>query len=566
MKASIVPRGLLFATVAFLVLYPLSMMLIGSFRSAIIGVKGTWGIAGWIEAYSDPDMLRIIWNTILIASAKTVISVFLAVTFAWAIHRTNMPGRRLLDGALHLNLFLLPPLPLILGWSLIFGPRTGIANKWFVHILGEPLFNVYSLAGIVFVMLSFSLSVYYIFLSPAFKSMDITLEEAARMSGASGFTTLRKVIIPLLTPAILACTILSLIRGMEAFEAPFFLGGSSGIDVLGTKIFDYMTGEPPDVRAALATGVTLLAITFVLVLFQWKILGTKEFITVTGKGYRPRPMDLGRWRWPLFIVLGLLLGGLTIPPGVILVQTTFLKIVGVYSIEGGAWTLNNWKNVFSQPTILEAIKNTIILGVSAATLSVCIVTLVSYVVVKTRFVERKALDLIAWIPWAIPGIVLSLALLWAWIFVKPLGFSLYGTLVLMVICMVTVGFPIGTKIMTSTMIQISDELEESARVSGASWPSAFLRIWMPLLKNGLLTAWLLKYAATVRVLAPVVLIYSPKSRVISTTFYEMWYRGEVESASVVGILQAGIIMAGYVAVKLVGRIGGIKTEEAEKVP
>jgi len=537
-------------------------MLIGSFRTEMPGLPGTWGLSGWVESYSDPHLLKVIWTTVKIAVSKTVLAILLAVTFSWAIHRTNMPGRRMLDTALHLNFFILPPLPVILGWVLLFSPKTGVVNQWFIKHFGTHLFNIYSMEGIIFVMLSFSISFYYMFLSPAFRSMDITLEEAARISGASGFGTFRKVILPILMPAILAVTMLSIIRGMEAFEAPFFLGASVGVDVLATKIFDYINLEPSNYMAALATGVTLLVITFALVVFQWKMLGTREFVTVTGKGYRPRPMDLGPWRWPVFILLAMILFGLTLPPLVILIQTTFMKMAGMYDLQGGIWTLQNYKEALTHPDILKSFKNTIILAVSAATVGIFICTLVAYIVVKTHYVERKALDLIAWLPWAVPGIVMSLALLWAWIFIKPFGFSLYGSLLLMIICIITVCFPIGTRIMTSAMIQISKELEESARVSGASWIQTLFCIWLPLLKNGIMNGWIINFTASVRVLAPVILLFGPQSMVLSTIFYDFWSRGDIEMASVIGLLQSMIIIAGYILVRLIGRLGGVKREEA----
>jgi len=560
-RLNTVPRMALFGCVSFLVLYPLAMMLIGSFRTEMPGLPGKWGLAGWIECYSDPAMFKVIWTTVKIAVAKTVLAVVIAVIFSWAIHRTNMPGRQILDTALYLNFFIMPPLPVILGWVLLFSPKTGVINQWFSRNFGSPLFDIFSMSGIVFVMLSFSISFYYMFLSPSFKSMDITLEEAARTSGASGFQTLRKIVLPLLMPAILAATMLSFIRGMEAFEAPFFLGARSGINVLSTKIFDYINLEPSNYMAALSTGVTLLAITFGLVVLQWKLLGTREFVTVTGKGYRPRLMNLGMWRWPVFILLAVFLGCLTLPPLIILIQTTFMKIAGFYELPGGIWTMDNYREALSHPDILKAIKNTIILALSVATIAILLSTLVAYVVVKTRFAERKALDLIAWLPWAVPGIVMSLALLWAWIFIKPFGFSLYGSLPLVIICMITVSFPIGTRIMASNMIQISKELEESARVSGASWTQSLLRIWLPLLKNGLMNGWILNFTASVRVLAPVILLFGPQSIVISTIFYEFWSRGNIEMASVVGVLQSVIIVVGYTFIKLMGSLGGIKTEE-----
>jgi iron(III) transport system permease protein len=390
--------------------------------------------------------------------------------------------------------------------------------------------------------------------------MDISLEEASRMCGVSAFSTLRRVVLPLLSPAILATAMLAFVRGMESFEGALILGAPAGLNTMATKIYEYLNWEPPDFPSAMAMGVTLLFIIVLLVLVQWRILGRRDFTTVSGKGYKPRPMNLGKWRWPLSALAILIVAMLTIPPMFILIQSTFMKSAGMYGED--MYTLKNYVTAFRNPHVFLALKNTIILGVVSATAGVLIYMLVSYVVVKTQFRERRTLDVISWIPWAVPPIVLALGLLWAYILLPlPFGITLYGTLFILIVALVARNFPVGTKIIGSTMIQISKELEEAAMASGASWIKTLFSIWIPILKSGIVTAWLLAYAFADRDLASVILLYNTDSRVLTTVFFDLWQQGELEAASVVGLLQGLLIIIAYVLIKFLAR-GGIKEMSA----
>ena len=553
---TLILRLALVGLVVFLVLYPLTMLFFGSFRDNMPGLPGEYTFDGYMEVYSDPETYDVIWTTIQIAFGSTVLTVALGVFLCWLIHRTDAPGRGLINTVLHLNLFLLAPLPMLLGWTFLLAPKSGIINNFYASIFGESLFDIFSVSGIVFTGVSFSFSFIYVFLSPAFKSMDISLEEAAKTSGASTFSTLRRVTLPLLLPAITATMMLAFVRGMESFEGALILGAPSGINTIATKIFEYLNWEPPNFPAGMALGVTLLLIIFLLVLVQWGVLGQREYTTVTGKGYRPRPMNIGKWRWPLFTLAILIIAGLTIPPMFILIQSTFMKSAGLYV--GDFYTLKNYVKAFSNPHVMLALKNTIILGTVSATAGVFIYMLVSYVVVITRFREKKTLDLVSWIPWAVPPIVLSLGLLWAYILLPlPFGIKIYGTMMILIIAMIVRNLPIGTKLIGATMIQVSKEMEESARVSGASWLKTLFRIWVPILKNGMATAWLLAFAFSVRDLSSVILLYSTDTRVLTTVFFDLYQQGELEAASVVGLMQGMLIVSAYVLMRLLAR-GGIK--------
>ncbi|MCX6012822.1 MAG: iron ABC transporter permease, partial [Chloroflexi bacterium] len=405
LSITLILRFIFFAFIAFLILYPISMLIIGSFRTEMPGLPGSWGLRGWRELFNDPGTIRAVKNTILIAVFKTLVGIPFAILFCWLINRTNMPGRKILDTILHLNFFIVPALPVLLGWTILLDPRSGIINTSWNNAFGHILFNLNSVPGVIFVLLSTNISFYYMFLAPAFKNMDNTMEEAARVSGASGLSTMRRIVLPLLKPAILAILIMSFITGIEVFEASLLLG----VDTIATQIF-HLTNRMGNYMAAMSLAIVLIVVTSALVLIQRQALGNKQRTTITGKGFHPRPMNLGKWRWPALSIMIIFLGILAVPPLVMFIMTTFMKYPGVFNLPGGSWTLRNFSELFKMyPDTWQVIKNTIILALAAPTLTVIFCTLLAYISVKTKFRERKVLDFIAWIPWGIPGIALSMA-------------------------------------------------------------------------------------------------------------------------------------------------------------
>jgi len=559
-KLTLIARVFFAGLISFLVLYPVGMLIFGSFRTDMPGLPASFSFQGYIEVYTNPNTYKVIWTTIKIAVMTTLSGVGLTVFFAWLIHRTNMPGRRFLDSMLYLAYFLLPPLPVLLGWILLFAPRSGIINKYFYTMLDGPLFNLFSLYGIVFASLSFLVPLFYFFLAPAFMNMDTTLEEAASASGASGLTVVRKVTMPLLAPAILATMVLAFTLSMQLFEAPALLGIPANISVLSTKLWQFVTWEPPQYPPAMALGIAILVVASFLVLVQWRVLGKRQFTTVTGKGYRPRPMDLGVWRWPAFLLGLFIFLLLTGAPMLVMVQTSFMKVAGIYMED--MYTLDNYKSAFTKPEIWLAVKNTVILAVVSATACMTLCFFLGYMVAKTKFKERKILDFITWISWGTPPIVLGLGLLWAYILLPlPFGYSLYGTLPLLILAIIFVGLPIGTRIMVPTMMQVSDELEESAIAHGATWVQTIRRIWFPLLKGSLINGWLLIFCFAVKDVSTVILLYSPDSVVISTQFFHFVKGGSYEVAAVVGLMQTALMLMAFFLMKTLGSLGGIKKME-----
>lgn len=540
---------LLLLVAGVLVVYPVGMVLYGSFKEAAPGQAGATTLANWRAVLSDPSTFRVLANSILIALPRTVLALLLATAFAWCLARANTPCPRLLEGLL-VFMFFLPELPWVLAWMLLGAPNVGLLNQWIQALLpGAPaLVNVYSYGGLIVLGAVRSATVLFLFIYPAFVAMDATLEEAARMAGAGAWRTLARVNLPLLLPALLAAGILSFVVAMESFEIPQLLGTPAKIFVFTTRIYDLAYGgHIANFGAATVLAVLLLALTLSLIAVQWKVLRGRSYTTVSGRGYQARPVDLGGWRWlPFALIVGFfaVFGAL---PFAVLLLNSFMELSGFLSWE--LFTTRHWTDALGRAAVLTSIKDTLIVSVTAATIGIVASALIAYVVTRTAWRGRHVLDVVAWAPWAVPGLVMSLGFLWAFV-----GLPIYGTLWLLVLVFVARGLPVGSRFFTGTMVQIGAELEECARIHGASWLRTFARIWIPLLRPAILGAWILLFVIAVRVLDLAVLLAGPGSRMLSVDIFLWTVTGRQEAASVLALVQTALVIAGYVGARwLLGR-------------
>jgi iron(III) transport system permease protein len=545
---ALLPLLLLVAT-ALIVVYPVGMVLYGSVRDAAPGQAGAFTLANWRAVLEDPATFRVLANSILIALPRTILALALATVFAWCVARTNTPHPRLLEGLLAF-MFFLPELPWVLAWMLLGAPNVGLLNQWLRLLVPgvESAINVYSYAGLIVLGAVRSATVLFLFVHPAFLAMDATLEEAARMAGASAWRTIWRINFPLLLPALLASGILSFVVAMESFEIPQLLGTPARIFVFTTRIYDLAYGgHVSNFGAATALAVILLCLTLSLIGVQWKVLRGRAYTTVSGRGYRARPIDLGRWRWlPFAFIIGffLVFGAL---PFAVLLLNSFMELSGFIAWE--MFTTRHWTDALGRTAVLTSVKDTLVVSVAAATIGIAVSALVAYVVTRTRWAGRTVLDLVAWAPWAVPGLVMSLGFLWAFV-----RLPIYGTLWLLVLVFVARGLPVGSRFFTATMVQIGAELEESARIHGGSWLYTFARVWVPLLRPAILGAWILLFVIAVRVLDLVVLLAGPGSRMISADIFFWTVTGRQEAAAVLALLQTALVLAGYIGARwLLGR-------------
>jgi len=551
--------AVLFVVVAFLVLTPLLLLLVGSFQLARPGEAPVYGFAGWRRAFSDPSILQALWNTVSLAVVRQSIALVIGVLLAWLIARTDLPWKKGLEFMFWISFFL-PPLPVALGWILLLDGKFGLLNQWLqsLSIVNGPIFNIYSYWGIVWVHMTTSLGVKVLLLAPAFRNLDASLEESARSCGANPVVTLIRIVVPLMMPAILVSTVLGLIRSMEAFEIELLLGVPINLFVYSTKIRDLVAYEPPEYAPATALGSIFLLLLLLMVALQRSYLGQRLYRTVTGRGFSTNPTSLGRWRWPIFSAVSLVAFAVTVVPLVVLLMGTFMRAFGYFNIPR-PWTIENWQRVLADPSLIKSLWNTLIVGLGTAVSGAAFYALIAYVIVRRQFKGKAVLDFISWLPWAIPGILMGLALLWTVFETKVLLF-LYGSVYLLIIALFIKSMPFGVQIVKSVLVQLGPELEEAARISGGSWLQCYRRVLIPLLTPTFIVVGLLGFISAARDISTIVLLGSSQSRTMALLALDYAFGGQFERGAVVAFLTSLVVIVIALIAHVVGSKVGIGGE------
>ncbi len=543
---------LLLSFIAFLVVTPLFLLLLNSFQIGRPGGEIVYGLEGWRLAFTSLGIAEAIYNSFSLAITRQIIATTIGVFLAWLLARTDIPMKRGLEFMFWLSFFL-PALPVTLGWILILDPKYGLLNQLLSKLpfIQTAPFDIYSYWGIVWVHLATTgVSIKVMLLTPAFRNLDASLEESSRVTGAGPIRTLFRIIAPVMMPVIFVSTILGLIRSLEAFEIELVLGVPIGLHVFSTKIHSFVTHEPPQFPPATALGTFFLIVLLGLVALQRLYLGQRSFTTVTGKGFSTRPISLGRWRYAIFAVVLLLALGITLLPTAFLLLGTFMKLFGFFSIQH-PFTLNNWKEVLSDPILLRSLKNTLVLGFSAAGIGIVISSLVAYVIAKSRFKARAVLDFLSWLPWSIPGILLGMALMWTFLLIHKIV-PIYGTMGALVMAMVISGLPVCVQVIKSFLMQLGDELEEASMVAGASWLTTYRRIIFPLLLPCLIVVGLLEFISSARNISTVVLLATGQTRTLSLLMLDFSAGAELERATVVATIIVAIVVVAALGARSLG--------------
>jgi len=549
--------AILIIVVAFLVLTPLALMILNSFQTARPGQPIVWGLEGWVKAFTTPGIIKAITNTFSLAITRQAIALLIGSFFAWLIARTDLPMKGTLEFFFWLSFFL-PALPETMGWILLLDPKYGLLNQGLIDIgvLSQPIFNIYSFWGIVWAHLGGSVSVKVMLLAPAFRNLDAVLEEASRISGASGARTFFRIVLPVMMPAILVTTILGIVRALEAFEIELLLGTPIGLQVYSTKIHELVTWEPPQFAPAMALSTLFLGLLLFMVALQRRYIGRRNYETITGRGFSIRPTPLGRWRYPAFALVLTFALVITVVPTFLLVAGTFMKLFGFFHI-ADPWTLDNWRATLGDPVLLRSLWNTIAIGLGAGVVGVLFYALIAYMVVKTRHRGRWLLDFLSWLPWSIPGILLGVALLWTFLQTR-IFLPIYGTIYLLMIAMVIKSMPFGTQMIKSVLIQLGSDLEEASKVCGATWLHTFRRVILPLTMPALITVGLVGFISAARDISTVVLLGSGKSRTLSLLMLDFAAGAEFEKATVVAVIIVGLVVGAALFARALGGQVGVR--------
>jgi len=547
---------LVLLAMALFVLYPLVLLVYGSFLTdEITGTAKTFSVDNWITAWQQPGMVQAIVNTIKRVVVTEAISLPTAVFIAWLVARTDLPGKKIIDNFFWIALFL-PSLPVVLGWILLFDPDNGLINKWLMSTFGltHPPLDIYTFWGIVFVHLAArSVSAKYIFLAPAFRNFDGSLEEASTMVGSSPFGTIRRIVIPILMPAILITMAISLTHSLESFEIELILGPPTSFYVFSTKMYSLIQGNPPMFGAATVLGLTVLIAILPLVVWQQRLISTRSFVTVTSH-FQKRLLRLRRLRWPIFSIIAGLALVITVVPTVCLVAGTFMNLFGHFDL-AVVWTTAHWRRVLADPVLLHSMHNTLVMAGSAALIGVVWFSFVAYISVRTRYPGRRALDFMTWFPATLPGIILGLGLLWMFLTV-PLFKPLYGTLFVLIIAVLINSVTTGVQLIKSNMVQIGYELEEASFIAGGSWLYTFRRVILPLLGPVLISVALLTFNSAARNISSIVMIVTGDNRPLSLLQIDYMADGQYEPAAIVGFIIVLLTLGvAFIARTITRRVG-----------
>src|SRR5258706_3387754 len=551
----ILVRGVV-AAGGFRVLSPLGFLVAASFAPPAGAADQGLSLEGYRRALADTQARTAIVTTLWLSVVRAVLAVSLALFLAWAITRTNVPGRRLFHGLMLVSFFL-PNLPQVLAWTFLLSPRSGSLNVWLRALTGTDAttgpFNIYSYEGIIFIGVLTWSGFLYLFIAPAFRAVDASLEEAARRCGATGLRTPPPTSLPLLAPAVLGALGLAFIRMVESFETELLLGTPAQIYVFTTQIYAYIARElTPQYGPAIALSTIFVALVLVLVVVQQRVLGGRSFVTITGKDQRRAPADLGRWRWALFGVLALFnIVHLVLPLGMLALGSV-QRSVALFSLDG--FTLDHWK-ILASSDVWKAVQNTIIVGVAAAGFGMALVSAVSYAVTRTRCRPRRTLEILTWVPYMVPAFVLGVGFLLAALKGNPLPWELYGTHAILILALIVRLLPLGSRLMNGTVAQLARELEEAARMSGATWTRSFRRVVLPLLSPAVGIGLLMFMVISIRDLSTVILLYGPGSTILSAVFYSHWRSGTLEDAAVIGLLMAAMGLLAALGIVVLQRMG-----------
>jgi iron(III) transport system permease protein len=521
----------------FLALYPTAMLFYGSFTTAPLGEPGEATLANYVTAYTDPDTYRLLLDSFVFAAGSSLLSLVLAAALAWITVRTNAPLRGIFElTAIVPNIF--PPLLIAIAWTLLASPSVGMLNAALVGVFGlsrGPL-DIYSMPGLIFVEGLILTPLGFLIIAAALRGMDPSLEESARMAGSSQLRIMRRITFPLMRPAILAAGTLNFVRALESFDTPAIIALPARIEVFTTKIYrEALAAYPPDYNLAATYGVSLLAIALAFVALYRRFTSRVEtFATVTGKGYRPNLIDLGRWRIAASAAAAAILTLMVILPVAMLFLTSLLPYYHVPTLESAQLaTLKHYVYIFENERVYRALGNSVLLAVVGATVAMALAALTAYITVKTKVRGRGLLDGLTFLPWAFPSTALAIGLLWGYV---RLPVPIYATLGILLIAYVTRFLPYGLRAVSSTIVQVHKELEEASRACGGGFWTTLRRILLPLMRPGLIAGWILLATIFMREFSLSLFLYTPSSEPVGPLLYFLWLDGLTGPLGALGML------------------------------
>jgi iron(III) transport system permease protein len=529
------------AAVSIFILSPLLIVVWKSFqveyglRPAVYSLKN-------YSLLVSPRTIAAIVNSIIIAAGSAPLAGLMGVTLAWIVARTNTPLRGVFE-TWNLVPFFTSPLLGAIAWSYLGSPQIGLLNKAFMAAfhLSEPPINIYSYGGIIWVLGLFHTPFVYLFCIGTLRQMDPSLEQAARVCGSNEATTLLRITLPLASPAILSSLILVFVLGIEELGTTLVLGYPHGIQTISIQIYETTERYPPNYNFGAALGILLVFITGAGILLQRHILASRSFTTVTGKGYRPQQLDLGRTRYvTLAVNLLYLTVAVALPIGT-LVAVSFSRAWLGY-LDPTQFSTQYFVYLATRnPIAIRGIRNSLILAIAGATLAMTIATVIAYIIHRTKSRARSWLDVVTTLPIGIPGLVLAIGL-----FVALIRTPLYGTLWILLLGYTIRFFTYGQRTISAVLVSVSVELEEASQTSGANWSTTMRRILLPLMRPGVVAGWLLLFITFMREVSMSLLLSRSGTETLSAALYSLLLYDPVGAAAAFTLVQVIMILAAAV--------------------
>lgn len=523
------------AAVIILIVFPLVRL----FKGSIFTPEGEFSLIYFQNIIKDRALLGAFRNSMVIAIGATIISLLTGVPMAWAVSRTDIPLKSFIRNFTTVSM-VTPPFLGAIAWVFLLGPGAGKFNLFFRFLFNTDatLFNIFSIAGITFVISMYAYPFVFLYTTSALDNMDANLEDAANILGSNKWKTLYKITLPLIAPAIISGAILSFLEALALFGVPAVLGMSRGIFTLTTRIYQ-LFNYPPDFEQGAAMAIPLIIITGLLLIFQFLYLRKKQFAIVSGKSSQPMLIRLGMAKWPILGFCLLVISLSVIIPYFMLLIISLSKIWGA-PLTLSNLTLENYDFILFRYNLSQrSFMNSAFLSFLSATIAVFLALIITIYIKRTENIGRRFLHYLMILPFAIPGVAMAVAFLWAYI--RP-PFNLYGTIWILLVAYIARRIPLCYMNCSDAMTQINVELEESARIIGASWFKSILNITIPLIKLSLVSGWMLVFITSFRELSASILLYSPNSEVIAVTIMALFEEGEFEALAALSIIILAITL------------------------
>jgi iron(III) transport system permease protein len=536
------------AALIFLVVNPLFRLIQLSLEDTD---TGAFTLMNYVTAYSRQRYLVATWNSLALGFWVTVLCLIFAVPVAWAVSRTDMPGKGAIR-LLVLGAFVTPPYLGSIGWILLAGPNAGWLNRAWMSVTGaqEGLFNIYSFEGLAFNIALYSFPYLFIFTSAALDVVSSEMEDAANILGAGTLRTTLRITLPLVLPAILGGAIITFLEAIALFGTPALIAIPARFNVVTTQLLQFFS-QPIRAEVAAAYAVPLLLITVALFGVQRWLVRRRGFVSLTGKGGDRRLIALGPWRWVMLGYTMLLLSLAVLLPYAALAQAALAKAWGRgFSLDN--LTLHNFHYLlFEHETAAQSVINSFTYAAAAACIAMVLALSIAYIVSRRLLPWAGILSFVAMAPFVVPGIVLAIAFYAAY---APPPLALYGTATILILAFATRFLPIGYANADAAIRSINPEMEDAVRILGGGRLLAIRRVLAPLMKRSLIGAWLLVFIPATRELSTAMFLYGPKTRTMSVMLMDMSEEGNFENLAALGfLLLASTLVIVGLASSLLGR-------------